>query len=68
MSAEIPAAVTGMVLFAWVGEGFAFHDVDLGAGDAAAVDGLYVEGCAESEGAGCVVEDLGRDAGVEESA
>jgi hypothetical protein len=54
---------------AWgVGEVVAEHDVDFGAGDAAAVDFFDLESGAEVEGCGGVVEDLGVDSGVDEGA
>lgn len=49
------------------GEVVAFEDVDFGGGDAAAVDFFDLEGCAEVEGGGGLVEDLGVDSGVDES-
>lgn len=45
-----------------------FEDVDLGAGDAGAVDTLDAEGRVEVEGGDCPVEDLRGYAGFEESA
>ena len=50
------------------GQLVAYHDVDLGRGDAAAVDGMDAEGGSEAEGGGGLVEDGGIDPGVDESA
>jgi hypothetical protein len=46
----------------------AFEDVDLGGGDAAAVDGFDAEAGVEVEGGDGVVKDFSGNAGVEESA
>jgi hypothetical protein len=52
-------------VFGWVA---GFEDVDLGAGDAAAVDGFDAETGVEVEGSYGVVKDFSGNASVEESA
>ena len=42
------------------------EDVDLGAGDAASVDLLHLQACAEVECGGGVVEHLRRDSGIDQ--
>ena len=50
------------------GEVFAFVDVNFCGGDSAAVDLFYLEGGVEIEGGGCLVEDGGIEAGIDEGA
>jgi hypothetical protein len=57
-----------VVFVSLFGEVVAFEDVDLGAGDAAAVDGFDAERGVEVEGSYGVVKDFSGNAGVEESA
>jgi hypothetical protein len=56
----------GMAGVGSFGELAVFEDVDFGAGDAAAVYGFDLEGCAQVEGGGGAVQDGGIDAGFEE--
>jgi hypothetical protein len=66
---RMPGKRLGVLLllgYRLVGEVTIHEDVDLGAGDAASVDLLHLQACAEVECGGGVVEHLRRDSGIDQ--